>query len=174
MLSTYRLIRLTPDHKIKPFDCGDQDLNDFLHTDAHNFHQELIAVTYIIEDDANTIAFFSVLNDKISIKECKNKTNFDNIIKDRFPGTKQFSSYPSVKIGRLGVDCKFQRKGLGADILYYIKYLFINNNKTGCRFITVDAYKKSLAFYEKNDFDYLTEKDLSDHTRLMFFDLSFM
>ena len=29
-----RIVRLTESHVIKPFDCGDHDLNDFLFNDA--------------------------------------------------------------------------------------------------------------------------------------------
>jgi hypothetical protein len=52
-----------------------------------------------------------------------------------------------------------------------LKDLFVTNNRTGCRFITVDAYKDSLKFYEKNGFKYLTTTDINADTRLMFFDL---
>ena len=38
-------------------------------------------------------------------------------------------------------------------------------------FITVDAYRTSLDFYEKNSFRYLTTKDIDDDTRAMYFDL---
>ena len=54
----------------------------------------------------------------------------------------------------------------------YIKMLFVNNNRTGCRFITVDAYKQSLHFYEQNNFQFLDQKDINEDTRLMYFDLS--
>jgi len=55
-----------------------------------------------------------------------------------------------------------------------IKSMFLNCNRTGCRFITVDAYsnKKTIAFYQKNGFDFLSDKDQKRRTRLLFFDLS--
>ena len=40
--------------------------------------------------------------------------------------------------------------------------LFVNNNQTGCRFITVDAYKQSLHFYEQNNFQFLDQKDINE------------
>lgn len=40
-----------------------------------------------------------------------------------------------------------------------------------CRFVIVDAYRSALLFYEKNDFRYLTTKDIDDDTRIMYFDL---
>jgi GNAT superfamily N-acetyltransferase len=76
-----------------------------------------------------------------------------------------------MKIGRLGVSNNFKGQGIGTIILDYIKELFITNNRTGCRFITVDAYGASLTFYERNGFGYLTSKDKGMDTRLMYFDL---
>ena len=45
-------------------------------------------------------------------------------------------------------------------------------NKTGCRFITVDAYINAVPFYEHNDFQHLKIHDEDRITRLLFFDLS--
>jgi ribosomal protein S18 acetylase RimI-like enzyme len=80
---------------------------------------------------------------------------------------------PAVKIGRLGVHTKYQKSGIGTQLLDTIKFLFIDNNKTGCRYITVDAYnnEKTIPFYRKNGFNFLTESDSGDTTRLMYFDL---
>jgi len=36
---------------------------------------------------------------------------------------------------------------------------------------TVDAYSSAIDFYVKNDFDFFTNKDVKDDTRLMYFDL---
>ncbi len=53
----------------------------------------------------------------------------------------------------------------------YIKGFFIKKNKTGCRFITVDAYMAAIVFYQKNGFDFLTTEDKDDERRQMYFDL---
>ena len=65
--SNFSLKRLEDGYSIKPFDCGDSDLNDFLHKDSHNYQKNLLAVTYVIETEKETVAFFSLLNDKISV-----------------------------------------------------------------------------------------------------------
>ena len=52
-----------------------------------------------------------------------------------------------------------------------IKHAFTNGNRTGCRFITVDAYAEATAFYQKNGFDFFTKRDEHEDTRLMYFDL---
>ena len=170
-MSDARLVRLSDTFEIKPFDCGDSDLNDFLLSDAKRYSDELLAVTYLIENDSETIAFFSLLNDKITIADTDSKSQWRKLIRDRMPFGKRFSSYPAMKVGRLGVSVNHQGHGWGAIILDYLKELFISNNRTGCRYITVDAYRDSLAFYEKNDFLYLTNSDKDSDTRLMYYDL---
>ena len=45
-------------------------------------------------------------------------------------------------------------------------------NKTGCRFLTVDAYAAAVPFYEKNGFIPLNNEDVDSATRLLYFDLN--
>ena len=60
---------------------------------------------------------------------------------------KRIKSYPAVKICRLGIDNSLRGKGIGSMLLDFIKYFFIENNKTGCRFLTVDAYNNAIPFF---------------------------
>lgn len=55
-------------------------------------------------------------------------------------------SYPAVKIGRLGTQRMCSGQGLARDIIDYIKVLFTNGNRTGCRFLTVDAHRDAVGF----------------------------
>lgn len=48
--------------------------------------------------------------------------------------------------------------------------LIKSNSLSAFRYITVDAYLSAIPFYEKNGFALLNEKDMNEHTRLMFFD----
>ena len=162
------LIRLTADYQVKPFNCGDADLNDFLLNDSKSYLSKLLAVTYILENETETIAFFSLFNDKITIDDVDSKSKWKWFKKAT---GKSFSSHPAMKIGRLGVSNNFKGRGIGTITLDYIKEMFITNNRTGCRYITVDAYAASLSFYEKNGFEYLTNRDIGSDTRLMYFDL---
>lgn len=52
-----------------------------------------------------------------------------------------------------------------------MKRYFVADNKTGCRFLTVDAYHTAEPFYLKNGFLYLNSGDVEKPTRLMFYDL---
>lgn len=75
---------------------------------------------------------------------------------------------------------------IGSQIIDYVKDWFRStSNKTGCRFIVVDAYnnERTLRFYERNGFKTLYKTELEERdflnltqddaleTRFMFFDL---
>jgi predicted GNAT family N-acyltransferase len=112
-----------------------------------------------------------MLNDKISLEDVESKTKWRKYFRDIMPVGKRFRSYHAVKLGRLAVNNNFKERGIGTTILDYIKELFVNNNRTGCKYLTIDAYKQSLSFYERNGFNYLTEQDIEADTRL-YFDLA--
>lgn len=94
---------------MKSFDCGDADLNDFLLNDAKLFAEKKIANTYILEDKGCIVAYYSLLNDKVSKMDATNSAW--KRVKKLFPHSKQFSSYPSVKIGRFAVALSYEGKG---------------------------------------------------------------
>lgn len=167
MTFDFDIIRLTPDYSCKDFECSDEDLNNYFYNDAKPALQDLNAVTYLFESPDRTLAFCSLLNDKIS-KEDTSKNRW-KAIKKKFSQT--YSSYPAVKIGRLAVHESARGQGLGRQIMDYLTFLFIENNKTGCRFITVDAYANSLGFYEKCGFIYFSSGDKNCDTRQMYYDL---
>ena len=112
-----RFIRLQPFNKVKSFNCGDADLNDFILNRATLFDKYMLAVSYTC------------------------------------------------------VDICAKNQKLGTQVLNIIKSMFVINNKTGCRFITVDAYLAAVPFYEKNGFRMMNLEDNDPHTRLMYFDL---
>lgn len=163
--------RLSPGDALKPFDCADQDLTEFFNEDSPKYGQELLAVTYTFESNEEVIAYYSVSNDRITREDANTRGEVDKLEKP-IPHPKRRNSYPAVKVGRLAVNNEHERKGIGSDILNVIKHSFTTGNKTGCRFITVDAYKedKVINFYKKNGFVFLT-KDEEDETRLMYYDL---
>ncbi len=132
---------------------------------------ELLTVTYVLEDEGQTVGFYSLMNDKISHDDFGSRNQFKKIIKGLFSSKKQFKSYPAMKIARLAINNSHQGQEIGTATLDFLKLWFRENNKTGCRFITVDAYSQSLRFYEKNGFKYMTKHDLNSDTRAMFYNL---
>lgn len=170
-LHKLRQVQLSKDTKIKPFKCIEDDLNGFLLDDAKFFQEELMAVTYLIEDESQdvTVAYFSLLADKITFNP--EEKSVWNKLNRHIPNPKRRKSYPAVKIGRLAVHKDYAGKGIGRFILDSVKYTFTTVKRIGCRFITVDALQSATSFYERNGFSFFTEMDKDDDTRLMFFDL---
>lgn len=98
---TFRQIEADTD--IKPFDCGDPDLNGFLFDDAKKYLNEMLAVTYLLEDSQaqKTVAYYCLLNDKIELNPGE-KSKWNKLNRN-IPNNKRHHAYPAVKIGRLGV-----------------------------------------------------------------------
>ena len=86
------------------------------------------------------------------------------------------------------MNVEFRQKDyhVGSQLIDFIKDWFSDeNNKTGCRFLVVDAYNKCevLHYYESNGFKFLhnseqeeaeyykIQQDVHLYTRLMYYDL---
>lgn len=169
--SQLQITRLEEAEKIESFDCGDADLNDFILREAPLYRDALLAVTYVAKIGNDVLAYFSLANDRVSLGDFDNKTEFNRFRKHRFVNDKRLKSYPAVKVCRFAVNHCYAGSGIGTVLMDFIKAYFLQNNKTGCRFITVDAYLPAVAFYEKNYFYPLQTNDEDIHTRLFYFDL---
>lgn len=165
------LIQLTTDYELKPFDCGDADLNGFLMNDAKAFLEKRLGKTFLLVDGEEIVAYFCLFNDKISRQEASNSAW--KRVKKNFPHEKYFSSYPAVKIGRFAVALSYRRSGIGSELMTTIKFILESDTTYSIfRFLTVDAYLSAIPFYERNDFMLLQPNDTDKHTRLMYFDMT--
>lgn len=172
---TYEVRRLKKKETIKSFNCGDTDLNDFILNESHHYRKALLAVSYVVEnkqDNHRVSAYFSLANDKVSLNDFESKTEFNRFRKHRFVNEKRLKSYPATKICRLGVNISARGIHVGSFLLDFIKSYFVIDNKTGCRFLTVDAYAGAVPFYLKNGFIPLNDEDADADTRLLYFDLA--
>ncbi len=174
--SSLVIARLEEGEVVKSFDCGDDDLNDFILNESVLYRKEKLAVTYVLEENNDTeheriAAFFSLSNDRISLSDFESKTKYNRFSR-RFNNHKRLKSYPAAKIGRLAVSVDMKGKDVGSFLLDFIKSYFTADNKTGCRFITVDAYAAAVPFYLHNGFVPLNDEDIDEPTRLLYFDLN--
>jgi predicted GNAT family N-acyltransferase len=176
-LDSVTVNKLTPKVELTPFDCGDDDLNNFLHNDARSYFKELLAVTYLVQSQDTLVAYFCLLMDKIvfdfagkddPIRKWWKK--FNKLNKIHF--NKQRKTYPAVKLGRLGVSVDAKGCGIGRYILEVIVSMIVNTQNFGCRFVTVDAYREAFGFYQKLGFDFLSDEDVDQDTRQMYLDLT--
>lgn len=169
------MVRLeSSDPRPQAFKCSDDDLNDFFFNDSIKWSNELLCVTYLFFVEDVPVAYFSVSNDSVRNDDFESKSRYRKLI-EKLPWVKRkrTKSMPAVKIGRLATDESFSGNGIGTIIIKFIKGWFVEGNKTGCRFIVVDAYNndRTINFYKKNGFEFLLIDDKEDKTRLMFYDL---
>lgn len=170
-----------------PFDCGHVDLNEFFLNDCIPYSNDLIGKSYCFTLDQSPetiVCAFTISNDSIKVADLPNSRK--KKVNALIARAKHFRSYPAVLIGRLGVSKEFMGKGVGLELMNFIKAWFIDGqNKTGCRFIVVDSYNEPvpISFYSSCDFktlfsnedqekEYLNmPKEDKLSTRLMYFDL---
>lgn len=156
------------------FSCGDEDLDDFILNESPAYTKAKISVTHVVvrKIDGQVVAYFSLANDKLSVNDFNSNSEFNRFRKRRFTHEKQIKSYPAVKLCRLGIATTEKGQGLGSFLLNIVCAMFTNNNHSGCRFLTVDAYKTAVPFYEKNGFDLLTKRESRNETIPLYYDLA--
>lgn len=170
-----------------PFLCGNTDLDDFFQHDAPAYSKQMLGKSYCFRLDDNPaviVCAFTLSNDSIRVDIIPNSRK--KIVRKNIPHSKQMRRYPGVLIGRLGINKDFAHCGIGSELMEFIKSWFIDaGNKTGCRFLIVDAYNEEipLKYYQKNNFKFLFSSEIQEMentgfnkstklpTRLMYFDL---
>jgi len=159
-------LRGISDIDLSQFDCADKDLNIFFRENAKDNEEELVSKTYFLtkSDDKFPLVAFCVSN-----AEIRTNSDFDMVISPQ----SQYETYPAVRIGRFATHKDHKKKGLGHLAMNLIKTWFITSNKTGCRFIIVDARKTEEAqkFYNTNGFEDYPEQNNKEKTILKYFDL---
>lgn len=135
-------------HTVGQFNCGDLDLNDFLKNDAARYQSENLSHTRLAFLGAgNLVGYIALLADCIVLKT--------NEKKRLFSFHRSVVSFPALKIGRLGVAESSQGSGIGTQLLKYAVGVVVRLNRelnVGCRFITLDAYPKSVPWYQARGF----------------------
>ncbi|MBP1945711.1 GNAT family N-acetyltransferase [Methanobacterium petrolearium] len=139
--------KLSRNHDLASFHCGDDDLDEFILQDALPQRKDRLNQTYICRYHGEIIAFFTVSADSIKINKNDKKRIGVN-----------YPAFPSIKIGRLAVHEDHKRKNVGSILIMYAVGLALElGEKVGVRFISVDAYQGIEKFYEKNYFVELAE-----------------
>lgn len=152
----------------------DRDLEDFIRNDAERHSLDRIAVTYALfqNDIPEPLGFATLQNDAILVaKENSSSEDFEFI--SQYP----YKWFPAVKIGRLGIELKYQRQKLGSVFLGMLIFLMLSENRTGCRFLTVDARRNKkdnidvTPFYKVNGFRPLPFREKTSSYIPMYLDI---
>lgn len=126
------------------FDCGDSALNDYIRFQAKDQQLEGAASVYLAFFDTQIVGFLSLNMSSIEIS---------NIGKGHHPSHTPYRYYPSLMIGRLAVEVKFQGREIGRMLcLYAIATAVRLREEVGCQFVILNAKRPSIAFYERCGF----------------------
>ncbi len=139
-----RIVPLTDRHNITSFDSKSAELNEFLKVDALKDQDNMIGKTYLCFWKEGIAGFITLLADTLEVHAVYENDGIDGY---------RYHKYPAIKIARLAVDKRYERKGIGRFLLLASIGKTISISKEiGCRYITVDSKKDSIGFYEKHDF----------------------
>lgn len=129
-----KIERLAKHHDRQNFDCGQDEINEYLKNFANQHTKKNIAKIHSLIDENNPsqiIGFYSLSNTELIMK-----------IKG-YP-----NKIPAILIGKIGVDKRFQGQGFSKILLSHalnkIKELSLD---TGIAFVIIDAKTDELANY---------------------------
>lgn len=138
--SQVKALHLSKLSDLSKFDCGDNDINNFLKHDALTYQENKLATTTLFIFNDELIGFFSTAADSIKLKLTeKQEHNMHG---------KPLHEFPAIKISRLGRDINYKSQNVGANILKWaIGYILQCSEMTAVRFVTVDAYPQKVSWY---------------------------
>lgn len=137
-----QLLPLTGSHDRQGFDCGRQELNDWLRQVASQHQEKGLSRTFVatLDEAPNSICGYYAL----TLAELENR-NLPEAWRKKMP-----RRIPGVKLGRLAVDKRFQDKGLGdlllVDALTRAQRIYQEAGGIG---LFVDAIDEQAACYYK-------------------------
>ena len=157
-----KIVPYTEHHDVSRFESRTADLNDFLKEDALENQKELVNKTFLCCRFNQLVGYITFTTDIIEKEEVQKEGRI------RVP----YKEYPAIKIARLAVDKKYERKGVGGFLLLAAvgKALKISDD-VGCRFITVDSKQDSIGFYEKRGGFELAKKRKNNPYPTMYLDI---
>lgn len=134
-------------NELKSFDCGNDDLNEYLKCYARQNDKHGMGRTFVLFEKNDLVGYVTL---------CSASLLFEDMPKDiklpRYP-------IPAIKIARLAVDKKFQGKGYGKELLAFsLEKIALLAEFIGVRLVVVDAKEESKAFYQHFGFVSLPAK----------------
>ena len=143
-----RVEPLNSDHDFSEFFCVSEDLNDFIKNDARREQECMLSRTYLFSYEKDIVGFVSLSADSVLAPLLKK----EDWVRKEGSSKSRYSNLPCILIGRLAVVEKYERQGIGTNILYWAVGLITNVvcKSVGCRYITVDPKKEALDLYLKS------------------------
>jgi len=145
--------RLRPDDDRSGFHCGDIDLDRFFHRYAgQNQFRHQIGVTYVAVEEERVVGFATVAPSEVDVSLLPD-TSHRRL--PRYP-------LPVLRLARLAVDARDQRRGIGLALLRSVFVLAREMAVSlGCVGLVVDAKPDAVSYYAR--FGFVTLDTLQGH-----------
>jgi GNAT superfamily N-acetyltransferase len=134
-------------HNREDFDCGKAILTQYLKTQAGQDIKRKLAVCFVLADTEIVIkAYYTLSNNSIPL------SSFPEYIQRKLP--KSYLAIPTILLGRLAIDKKYQGKGIGKILLIdALKRCYEISQEIGTFAVVVDPLDhEAEKFYGKYDF----------------------
>lgn len=158
ILEQAQIVRISGEYSFSDFDCGNENLNSFLKNYASQNEKKNISSTYLFvrsndNNESLVIGYYAISTgelglNSLSLKEKKKLP--------RYP-------VPIIRIVRLAIDLKFQKRGLGKQLLFAaLLKTYELSREVGIYAVIVDAIdEEARSFYLKYNFKQFEDNDMS-------------
>lgn len=158
---------LTPDSRsrLRDFDCGDPEINEFIHERAWQQQQKFLNRTYLVRHDPPDLCPGFVALSAAHIESRLTGLPRNQLV---------YKDAPAALIARLGVDQRFKRKGVATDLIAAARVIALTL-PVGCKFLVLHVAttnKPALSLYDKEGFRVPEGYEPEDGLLLMFYNLS--
>lgn len=146
---------MTANQQTSGFDCGTASLNQWLRHQALKNEQSGGSRTYVVCESNRVTGYYALAAGAIA------RTEVTGRIKKNMP-----DPIPALVLGRLAVDCNWQRQGIGQGLLKDALARSINvSEQVGARVLIVHVVnEKAESFYRKHGF---TKKGVASNTLML-------
>jgi GNAT superfamily N-acetyltransferase len=155
--------RLTLRDDVGNFDCGDRDLNEYIWLQALDEQNARAGIVYLAWQNQDLVGFVSLAMSSLQVELVDGQHR---------PGSTPYTYFPALMIGRLAIDLRCQRSGLGTNLCRFaIAKAMELREVVGCQFVIVNAKQASIPFYLKNGFQLGLNQPKDRHEPFMYFKL---
>ncbi len=139
---------LNSSHKKSDFSCGKKMLDVYIHKQANQDVNRKLSACFVISKNKTGLikGYYTLSNNSIPLSDIPNK------ISKKLP--KSYESIPTILLGRLAIDNKFQGQGIGKILLIdALKRSFEISKTIGSFAVIVDPIDENAeSFYNKYGF----------------------
>lgn len=118
-------------------DCGREEQNEHLRLRAWEDQEQRLSTTYLLDHFGEVAGYVTVCMDSLPLT--RRERGF----------TIRYQNVSALKLAQLGIDLRFQGRGLGTRAVGIVTRLAQRvGEQVGCRYLTIDAQRDLVTWYE--------------------------